>query len=198
MSIGRRFLLLGLLVAVTATSAPAQPASQVKDLRPGASGSFPSPVVVMGGVGYFSASDGVNGRELWRTDGTSAGTYQVADIHPGPASSSPTDLVAAGDVLFFLASDGGVYPRLYGTNGLPGGTWVASLGMQIESLTLVGSTLFFRSCEFATGCELWKVPATFLASASLVADIAAGSGSSSPQGLVAFDDRLFFSAASSA
>jgi|CXWL01.1.fsa_nt_gi ELWxxDGT repeat protein len=197
MFIGRRILSLALLFVIGAEAVLAQSASQLKDLRPGASGSFPSPVVVMGGAGYFAASDGVNGRELWRTDGTSAGTYQVVDIQPGSASSSPTNLVAAGDVLFFLASDGGVYPRLYGTNGLPGGTWAASLGMQIESLTVVGSTLFFRSCEFATGCELWKVPGTYLGLSSLVADIAPGSASSSPQGLAAFEDRLFFSAASS-
>ena len=100
MSIGRRFLYLSLLVAIGARSAEAQPANLVKDIRSGSASSVPSPVVVMGGIGYFAASDGISGRELWRTDGTTAGTYQVADIQPGLASSSPTSLVAAGDVLW--------------------------------------------------------------------------------------------------
>ena len=31
---------------------------------------------------YFQANDGMNGIELWRSDGTSAGTNLVKDINP--------------------------------------------------------------------------------------------------------------------
>ena len=37
---------------------------------------------------FFVASDGVHGTELWRTDGTAAGTAMVADITPGQAGSN--------------------------------------------------------------------------------------------------------------
>jgi ELWxxDGT repeat protein len=37
----------------------------------------------MGDVLFFAADDGVNGRELWRSDGTAAGTGLVADLVPG-------------------------------------------------------------------------------------------------------------------
>ncbi len=37
----------------------------------------------MNGTLYFQASDGTNGSELWKSDGTSAGTVQVRDLLPG-------------------------------------------------------------------------------------------------------------------
>ena len=36
---------------------------------------------------YFFADDGVNGRELWRTDGTEEGTELFMEFAPGPDSS---------------------------------------------------------------------------------------------------------------
>jgi ELWxxDGT repeat protein len=38
---------------------------------------------------FFNANDGSNGYELWKTDGTSAGTVLVKDINPGAGSSNP-------------------------------------------------------------------------------------------------------------
>ncbi len=39
---------------------------------------------VLGGVLVFSADDGVNGEEIWRSDGTGPGTYRLSDLGPGP------------------------------------------------------------------------------------------------------------------
>ena len=57
------------------------------------------------GTIWFAATDAEHGRELWRTDGTPAGTRLAADILPGPFSSDPLDLVATDDFLFFTAFD---------------------------------------------------------------------------------------------
>ena len=43
--------------------------------------------------------------ELWKSDGTEAGTTMVADINPS-GDSNPKELTIVSDTLFFLADDG--------------------------------------------------------------------------------------------
>jgi trimeric autotransporter adhesin len=55
---------------------------------------------------YFQANDSTTGAELWRNDGTRAGTSQVADINAGPGSSYPGPFGVLGPDLLFSADDG--------------------------------------------------------------------------------------------
>jgi ELWxxDGT repeat protein len=48
---------------------------------------------------YFPATNGTNGVELWKSDGTLGGTSMVADIIPGLDSSKPKTLI------FFLVNN---------------------------------------------------------------------------------------------
>jgi len=61
----------------------------VKDIVPGGSNSLPRNFFRVGTKLLFSASDGVNGEELWSTEGTEAGTVLVKDTWPGSSSSLP-------------------------------------------------------------------------------------------------------------
>jgi ELWxxDGT repeat protein len=48
---------------------------------------------------FFSALDGTNGRELWTSDGTDAGTVMVKDIRAGSSGPSPLqDFTAVGNL----------------------------------------------------------------------------------------------------
>ena len=40
-----------------------------------------------GSLVCFNADDGINGRELWRSDGSPEGTYRHADLQPGVGGS---------------------------------------------------------------------------------------------------------------
>jgi ELWxxDGT repeat protein len=54
----------------------------------------------------FAANDGSSGVELWRTDGTTAGTVPHQDVSPGVPGSNPGVPTLAGSLLFFAANDG--------------------------------------------------------------------------------------------
>ena len=49
----------------------------------------PRNLTALGGDIYFSTDDGAHGTELWRSDGTEAGTVLVKDIMPGAEGSLP-------------------------------------------------------------------------------------------------------------
>ena len=55
---------------------------------------------------YFSANDGENGEELWRTDGTEAGTNLIVDANPGQTGSWPWWITSLGDKIYFTSWDG--------------------------------------------------------------------------------------------
>ena len=93
--------------------------------------SFPRDFTEHNGVLLFSAEDAVNGAELWRTDGTAAGTVLLTDIFPGsfddgfgqyPNSSNPTGLVEFNGEVYFAADDGASGRELWKTDGTATGT----------------------------------------------------------------------------
>ena len=55
---------------------------------------------------YFSADDSVHGFELWKTDGTVAGTMMIKDILPGTGHGFPSKMAAVNNKLLFSANGG--------------------------------------------------------------------------------------------
>ena len=78
--------------------------------------------VAIGNTLYFASSDATHGTELWKTDGTVAGTVMVKDINPGVAGSNPFQLTNVGGTLYFVAQDGGGGADLWKTDGTASGT----------------------------------------------------------------------------
>ena len=77
----------------------------LKDIRTGSSGSYPQNLTDINGTLFFIAQDATNGQELWKSDGTSAGTTMLKDIRTGSSSSYPQNLTDINGTLFFSAQD---------------------------------------------------------------------------------------------
>ncbi len=137
---------------------------------------------------YFTADDGIKGVELWRSNGTAAGTVLVRDINPNAASSNPRKLTRAAEKLFFVADDATQV----------GGLWViATAGGQpqylttlegISDLVAVGDMVCFAANTPGYGRELWVSDGT-LVGTRLLTEFTAGLGSSMPHSLLAASDR---------
>jgi ELWxxDGT repeat protein len=134
----------------------------VKDISPGPAGSAIGWTTEVGGTLFFDADDGAHGYELWKSDGTEAGTAMVKDIRSGSESSSPFHLCPLPDgTLYFVADDGTHGQELWKTDGTEAGTTMLKDinpgpdGSRLGPLVDVGGTLFF-SADYS----LWKSDGT--------------------------------------
>ncbi|MBL9115413.1 MAG: hypothetical protein JNJ83_10445 [Verrucomicrobiaceae bacterium] len=172
-------------------------------------GSNPTSLTVVGSTLYFMATDGNFGVELWKSDGTNAGTVQVKDIQPGTGSGGavpgagtpPTALSVVGSTIYFYATDGTNGGELWKSDGTSGGTVMVkdyTLGAgssQITNMRAAGSSVFFSAIQPDGGTEP-VISNGMAAGTGLLSEIGDGTADSSPSHLVDAGGRLFFSAVS--
>ena len=94
----------------------------VKDINPGPGNAYPSYFKVFNGKIYFQANNGINGSELWVTDGTAAGTQMVKDINPGAGNSSVYSYTEFNGKLYFTATNSAANYEMWVTDGTTAGT----------------------------------------------------------------------------
>ena len=120
-----------------------------------------------GGVA-FTALDGLHGRELWSSDGTTGGTRLIADLGEGALGFYPTELTAAGSTLFFVPSpDFNPQLELWSSDGTTAGTRLVKeipsleLGTQVNNLTAdaTGTGVYF-TVDDSTFSQLWHSDGT--------------------------------------
>ena len=82
----------------------------------------PGDLTNVNGTLFFRPMTGRNGDELWKSDGTAAGTVLVKDIYPGSGSSYPAYLTNVNGTLYFSADDGTNGKELWKSDGTAAGT----------------------------------------------------------------------------
>lgn len=125
----------------------------------------------------FQTSDG-----MWRSDGSAAGTFRLG--YPNAVHV----MSRVGNSLFFHPSGGGL-ARTDGTSifGLANAPTTESR----DAFHDLGGVAYFAGSDVSAGMELWRSDGS---SATRVADIRPGAGSSSPSFIAVMGGKLYFAA----
>ncbi|MDF1799503.1 MAG: hypothetical protein P1V81_10035 [Planctomycetota bacterium] len=140
------------------------------------------------GVTYFRGWTIDHGTELWRTDGTAAGTYEVADLVPGPTGSKPEAFLCVGNLVYFTAEDAVRGRELWRTDGTSPGTFLLAdidpgvPGSKPSGMIEFAGQMVFTAFKTGFGYELWISDGT-AAGTQMVGDLNPGPAGSSPAGM---------------
>ena len=169
---------------------------------------------VVGKTLYFRANDGKHGVELWKSDGTRAGTTLVKDINtaaPAPTtnackrqkscagSSWADDMTLVGKTLYFTANHGTHGVELWKSDGTRSGTTLLKdinpgpAGSDPDQLTAFGGVLLFTADDGMHGSEMWGSDGT-RAGTTLLRDLEPGAVGSEPGELTTSGRFLYFAA----
>ncbi len=159
--------------------------------------SYPGSFFRFNGLLYFTADDGIHGRELWVTDGTVAGTQLVHDINPGAGSSNPIYFIEYNGNIYFNADDGLHGQELWVTNGTAAGTSLAvdirqgGIGSNPFVFGVYNNMLYLTVNDGTIGRELWLSDGT-LSGTAILKDINPGAASSDPTNFQNVNGKLVF------
>ncbi len=115
-------------------------------------------------VHLFDWYDDVHGYEIWRTDGTVAGTTMVKDIWAGTnGGGSVGSVVLMKDIYYFAANDGVNGTELWRTDGTESGTYMVKDinpgvddGSFPSSFSLIGDSFYFFGMSGDNNGSNWK------------------------------------------
>jgi trimeric autotransporter adhesin len=160
------FIILLLISSQTFAQYP----TLLKDINTVGGTQLPKLYCNLNNIIYFAHEDDVHGRELWRTDGTAAGTYMVKDINVGFAGSFNNyyvEMVAFNSLLYFTAYTANQGMEIWKSDGTESGTVLikdiayGGQGSEPRHLTDCGDYLMFAAKESTTsGQELWSTDGT--------------------------------------
>ena len=154
--------------AGTILLSPAEPLEPHHDLVPGCSPFCPKHFPQGGsanGLFFLAADDGVHGSELWRSDGTPAGTFMVHDGDTTPFD--PPNFVPVNELVFFTRGHLACPPQceLWRSDGtLPGTLALTSVPAH---LSLVGAGVN-GLLLFQNGPDIWSSDGTVSGTGALV------------------------------
>jgi ELWxxDGT repeat protein len=173
----------------------------VKDIEPGPLGSLDggtfssSDLFSNGSYLLFAANTTGSGSELWKSDGTSAGTVLLKDINTGTDSSNPDNFYRFNNMALFTATDATHGNEIWKTDGTPGGTVLlkdinpgTGSSTNIEVIAGIPINFFlgfhsfngrayFQSNDGTSTGELWTTDGT-TANTTLLKNIVPGTGAS--------------------
>lgn len=151
---------------------------------------------------FLAANDGVNGKEIWKSDGTVSGTTLLKDIAPSSGSSISNDfkiLTLNNGKFYFVANTATGY-QLYESDGTTAGTVSVMPFQNIFELNGVSAGNYFVFTGFGSangGLEPWISDGT-AAGTHILKDILPGNSSSmgANNKFVKVNNKIYFDSGS--
>jgi ELWxxDGT repeat protein len=129
----------------------------------GSLGAISSNPMALGSFVLYGDDDAA-GYELWRTNGTAAGTFRVRDVNPGPNDGFRGGLVALDSTTALFVGDASLGRRLWRTNGTSPGTVLVTTGLippiDPEIFAATGTGLAFFAANWLLGQEMFVTDGT--------------------------------------
>jgi ELWxxDGT repeat protein len=180
---------------------------QLVEINPGTAGSrnalgLNKPyMLAIGNTLYFAASNGSDGigygTELWKSDGTAAGTMMVANLNSS-GGSNPGLLTNIGGVLYFTGDDGASGRQIWKlapgdsvptqVTSVAGGVSTSSTAALVD----IHGTIYFSASGPGGGLELWRTDGT-MAGTEFVYDFTLDATGSDPSLFTALNGRFIVS-----
>ena len=143
----------------------------------------PDSVAVANGLFFFRGGTNAAGYELWRSNGTEAGTYMVKDIDTGPNYGFPEYLVTFQNKAYFVANDATYGTQLWRSDGTAAGTEIVHEIYNASQfyppnprrLAVAGGRLLFLVDRDGYGTEWWHTDGT-PGGLAIAADLRPGAG----------------------
>jgi|GEM_PF-1167909 len=152
---------------------------------------FHTKATILNGELYFQANNGIVGLELWKTDGTAAGTVLVKDANTGSGNSGFSDAVTLGANIYYVG--GSSSNQLWRSDGTSNGTQSIQSFQIIRNLAAFNNRIYFSASVNNTGEELWRYN-PFNNSAALFKDLNGVNGASLPCNFIEVAGVLYFTA----
>ena len=180
----------------------------VKDIEPGAVGSIDINIIsglfTNGSYLLFAANTTGSGDELWKSDGTAAGTVLLKEINTGNSnadSSNPREFYPYNNMVLFLATDATHGEELWKTDGSSGGTvlvkdinpgagssttfdFSGSPFPVFQSFHTFNNHVYFNADDGTSTGEIWSTDGT-TANTTLLKDVVHGTSLSNVSMLLA-------------
>ncbi len=167
--------------------------------------------VILNGLLYFQGgSNSSNGRELWKTDGTTINTNIALDInHKFSCYVNRSDSEELNGKLIFLGNDGSHGTEPFVSDGTINGSKIlkdinvgnlnsffnSDTNTKLDIFTKAGNLVYFRANNGLNGYELYKTDGTEI-NTQMVKDISIGTASSLVEStlFMSFNNVIYFKA----
>jgi ELWxxDGT repeat protein len=161
-------------------------------------------LTVVNNLLYFTATDGINGLELWKSDGTENGTVMVKNINESSENdynTAPKNLFAFQDKLYFSAYTNVNGWELWVSDGTANGTILlkdineGTNSSEPYNFVSFNNNLYFIASNNLYGREIWKTDGTENGTI-LLKDISSGPNNGVSGDLISSNNNLYFTATS--